>query len=167
MASLLNNTLDPLGRTALHICAAGGADDVLDLLLDQEGVEVEPRERHGGDTPLHCAVRYVLENWAGCAGEEEEMKGLMVGVELLLDAGADPRVRNEFGRGVKAEGLLVGGGGSRDQGALRLLREVLAKSEDELNVREHLDREVGMRGREEEEEGDDDGGPTGSQSDSD
>ncbi|MDI1486716.1 MAG: hypothetical protein OHK93_005977 [Ramalina farinacea] len=121
LSTLLNNTLDPLGRTPLHICAASGADEVLDLLLDQEGLEVEPTERHGGDTPLHCAVRYVVtsyENYLrdrardrdGGSEEEEVMKSLMQGVELLLDAGADPRIRNEGGRGVKPVGLLVGRG---------------------------------------------------------
>ena len=138
-------------------------------------MEVEPTERHGGDTPLHCAVRYAVDTYseymrdkaaATAPPEVEEvevmkgvMKGLMVGVELLLDAGADPRIRNEGGRGVKAVGLLVGRG---EKGGWGVLREVLVKSEDELNVREVLDREVGEMGRRDEE-----GGPTGSQSDSD
>ena len=138
---------------------------------------MEPRERHGGDTPLHCAVRYAMTSYEEYLRDrardrarpadggshalqeveaEEVMKSLMAGVELLLDAGADPRIRNEDGRGVKPVGLLVGG---KEKGWARV-REVLVKSEDELNVREVLDREVGAMGQEE-------GAATGSQSDSD
>jgi hypothetical protein len=60
-------------------------DDVLDALLDQEGLEVDPLDRMEADTPLHKAVRFVNEqpksNW--------ENAGALV--ELLLDAGADPK----------------------------------------------------------------------------
>ena len=60
-------------------------DDVLDALLDQEGLEVDPVDRMEGDTPLHKAVRFVNE----LAKTEWEAGGSIV--ELLLDAGADPR----------------------------------------------------------------------------
>ena len=60
-------------------------DEVLDRLLDQEGLEVDPIDRLEGDTPLHKAVRFTndqaQENWAHGSSL----------VELLLDAGADPR----------------------------------------------------------------------------
>lgn len=60
-------------------------DEVVDTLLDQEGLEVDPLDRLEGDTPLHKAVRFVN----GLAkGEWEDGKAM---VELLLDAGADPR----------------------------------------------------------------------------
>ena len=63
----------------------GGADEVLDTLLDQEGLEVDPVDRLEADIPLHKAVRFVNGlaegEWEGGAGV----------VELLLDAGADPR----------------------------------------------------------------------------
>jgi hypothetical protein len=61
------------------------ADDVLDLLLDQEGLEVDPIDRLEADTPLHKAVRFVN----GLAKSEWEIGASLV--ELLLDAGADPR----------------------------------------------------------------------------
>ena len=58
---------------------------MLDMLLDQEGLEVDPVDRLEADIPLHKAVRFVnglgKEEWEGGAGI----------VELLLDAGADPR----------------------------------------------------------------------------
>ena len=55
------------------------------MLLDQEGVEVDPVDRLEKDTPLHKAVRFVN----GLAKEEWEAGASIV--ELLLDAGADPR----------------------------------------------------------------------------
>ena len=61
------------------------ADEVLDTLLDQEGLEVDPIDHLEGDTPLHRAIRYVNELSA-----DEWEDGAAV-VELLLDAGADPR----------------------------------------------------------------------------
>lgn len=61
------------------------ADEVLDTLLDQEGLEVDPIDRMELDTPLHKAVRFIN----GLAKEEWE-SGTSI-AELLLDAGADPR----------------------------------------------------------------------------
>ena len=55
------------------------------MLLDQEGLEVDPVDRLERDTPLHKGVRYVN----GLGKEEWESGGSVV--ELLLDAGADPR----------------------------------------------------------------------------
>ena len=68
-------------------------DDVLDMLLDQEGVEVDPLDRLEKDTPLHKAVRFVN----GLAKEEWEAGASIV--ELLLDAGADPRYNIPFYQG--------------------------------------------------------------------
>jgi ankyrin repeat protein len=63
---------------------------VLDTLLDQEGLEIDEIDRMEHDTPLHKAVRYVnsldKSEWAG-AGHPI--------VEILLDAGCDPRIRNK------------------------------------------------------------------------
>lgn len=55
--------------------------EALDHLLDQEGLEVDPINRMEKETPLHKAVRYAI-------GEKEH--GLDI-VEILIDAGADPR----------------------------------------------------------------------------
>lgn len=57
------------------------AVEVLDHLLDQEGLEVDPINRMEKETPLHKAVQY--------ANKEKE-HGLEI-VEMLIDAGADPR----------------------------------------------------------------------------
>ncbi len=62
-----------------------GTDDVLDLLLDQENLEVDPISRLEGDTPLHSAVRFVNEQTKG------DWEAASTIVDLLVDAGADPR----------------------------------------------------------------------------
>lgn len=64
---------------------SGNTDEVLDLLLDQEGLEVDPIDRLEADTPLHKAVRFVN----GLSRTDWEAGSSIV--ELLLDAGADPR----------------------------------------------------------------------------
>jgi hypothetical protein len=92
IASLLNNARDGIGNGVLHIAAQHGHYEVLDILLDQEGLEIEPLDRLEKDTPLHKAVRYVNS----LEGKEQWSEALPV-VEILLDAGADPRVRNKAG----------------------------------------------------------------------
>jgi len=65
-------------------------DEVLDLLLDQEGIEIDEIDRLERDTPLHKAVRYV--NSLDKSAWESEGHPI---VDILLDAGCDPRIRNK------------------------------------------------------------------------
>jgi uncharacterized protein len=83
IGDFINEARDPLGNTALHVASIRGSLDCLDLLLDQEGVEVDPKNRMEGDTPLHSAARLSTE-----AGGEEDAREV---IEMLLEAGADPR----------------------------------------------------------------------------
>lgn len=64
-------------------------DEILDILLDQEGLEIELTDRIEGDLPLHKAVRY-----ANSLSPAERAQGTPI-VEILLDAGCDPRIRNK------------------------------------------------------------------------
>ncbi|KAF4552181.1 Ankyrin repeat-containing protein 6 [Elsinoe fawcettii] len=89
VAHFLNTSTDGLGCSALHIAAQYGSYDVLDVLLDQEGVEIDGQEKREGDTCLHKAVRWVNEQ--GREAWEEDGRV----VEILLDAGCDPRIRNK------------------------------------------------------------------------
>jgi len=89
-AQFLNVTTDALGAGPLHVAAQYGSYEVLDLLLDQEGVEIDIPERREGDTCLHKAVRHVNEAGRQGGGGNDDDGGLAV-VEILLDAGCDPR----------------------------------------------------------------------------
>lgn len=90
IAHFLNTTTDTLGASGLHVAAQYGAYDILDTILDQEGVEIDHKDKREGDTCLHTAVRYV--NGLGAGEWEGEGKAL---VEILVDAGCDPSARNK------------------------------------------------------------------------
>ncbi|KAL8982948.1 MAG: hypothetical protein Q9205_002676 [Flavoplaca limonia] len=87
IADLLNNAKDGIGNHCLHLAAT--YDDVLDSLLDQENLEVDPLDRLERDTPLHKAVRFIntlpSSQWESASSI----------TDLLIDAGADPRIRNK------------------------------------------------------------------------
>jgi ankyrin repeat protein len=61
---------------------------VIELLLDQEGFECDPINRSEGDTPLHSAIRWINSEPA----EQREFGNYLV--NLMLEAGSDPTVRN-------------------------------------------------------------------------
>lgn len=86
-SALINESRDPLGNTALHLAASSGAYDTLDLLLDQEGVEVDPRNRINGDTPLHVAARAIPK--------APEVSVAII--DMLIDAGSDVKAENKEG----------------------------------------------------------------------
>ncbi|KAF2745300.1 ankyrin repeat protein-like protein [Sporormia fimetaria CBS 119925] len=90
VAQTLNQAHDGVGNGCLHVAATYGSYEVLDLLLDQEGLEIDEVDRLEHDTPLHKAVRYV--------NSLDKSEWVEVGhpiVEILLDAGCDPRIRNK------------------------------------------------------------------------
>jgi hypothetical protein len=62
-----------------------GLDEVLDLLLDQEGLEIDELDRLEKDTPLHKAVRY-----ANSLSQPDWEVGQQI-ADILVDAGCDPR----------------------------------------------------------------------------
>ena len=85
IAKFLNTTTDALGASALHIAAQYGNYEALDMILDQEGVEIDGKEKRDGDTCLHKAVRYCNDQ---TKGDWEHGKAV---VDILVDAGCDPR----------------------------------------------------------------------------
>lgn len=85
IAKFLNTTTDALGASALHIAAQYGSYEILDTILDQEGVEIDHMEKRDGDTCLHKAVRYCNDS---ARGNVEQGRAV---VEILVDAGCDPR----------------------------------------------------------------------------
>ncbi|ODQ82755.1 hypothetical protein BABINDRAFT_159270 [Babjeviella inositovora NRRL Y-12698] len=87
IATLINESRDIMGNTALHLAAHNGNFEVLDTILDQEGVEVDPVNNLDKETPLHLAVKYSFE---------EPEHGTYI-IETLIDAGADSRIKNNGG----------------------------------------------------------------------
>ncbi|KAF2114425.1 ankyrin repeat protein-like protein [Lophiotrema nucula] len=89
VAKTLNEAFDGVGNGCLHVAATYGNYEILDLLLDQEGLEIDELDHLEKDTPLHKAVRYVntLTPSTWSAGHPI--------VDILLDAGCDPRIRNK------------------------------------------------------------------------
>jgi len=78
------NYVDGLGNTALHYAAQYGSTDCLEHILEQDGCDVDIQNRLERATPLHLAIRL----------EDEELRRYVVA--SLLDAGADPKIRNKF-----------------------------------------------------------------------
>jgi len=89
IAKFLNTTTDALGAGALHVAAQYGSYEALDMVLDQEGVEIDGQEKRDGDTCLHRAVRHCNE-----LNKQDSDVGRAV-VDILIDAGCDPRIRNK------------------------------------------------------------------------
>lgn len=90
LAALLNSTHEVVsGNTPLHIAAERGNWEFLDVVLDVEGVELDPRNR-ANETPLHLATKYALD---------EPEHGRFI-VDNFIDAGAS--VAAVDGHGLKA-----------------------------------------------------------------
>lgn len=87
IAKIINTTTDPVGSGLLHLAAHHGCLEVLDYLLDQEGVEIDPKDRLQSDTPLHRAVQFAAGPGNAAAGKQI--------VELLIECGAQPDPRNK------------------------------------------------------------------------
>ena len=89
LSRLINESHDPMGNTALHLCCQYGSWEVLDKLLDVDAdIEIDNKNIRDGDTPLHLAVRYALE---------EPEHGTFI-VSNLIEVGADPRIKNNHGQ---------------------------------------------------------------------
>ncbi|KAI9444610.1 ankyrin repeat-containing domain protein [Lactarius indigo] len=80
------NYRDGIGNTALHYAALEGSLDVLNELLEYDGCDVDFTNNIEGATPLHLAVKI----------KEPELRALIV--DSLLDAGADPQIKDKEGQ---------------------------------------------------------------------
>jgi len=83
-AEFLNSTKDAIGNSAVLLACKAGAIDSLDILLDQDDVEIDSTNLLDHDTPLHVTVRSF----------REQPELAMAVLKLLLEAGADPFVKN-------------------------------------------------------------------------
>lgn len=85
LADLINSTKESISlNSPLHLATLLGNWEFIDIVLDIEGVEIDPLNREG-DTPLHLAVKYTVD---------EPEHGYFV-IDNLLDAGSDPRIKDK------------------------------------------------------------------------
>lgn len=85
LANLINTTSEVITlNSPLHLATQLGNWEFIDIVLDIEGVEIDPINREG-DTPLHLAVKYTID---------EPEHGYFV-IDNLLDAGSDPRIKDK------------------------------------------------------------------------
>lgn len=80
-----------MGNHLYHEAASRGNYDIIDMLLDQEGFECDPVNRVEGDTPLHSAIRWINSEPV----EQREFGNALV--EMMLEAGSNPRTKNKGG----------------------------------------------------------------------
>ncbi|KAL5041792.1 hypothetical protein BDW71DRAFT_191218 [Aspergillus fruticulosus] len=123
-AELLNSTTDSVGNHCLHICVMYQSVYTLDCLLDQTGLEVDILTRVDGETPLHLAARFV---------EEDVDLGYYI-IQLLIDAGSDPRLKNKYG--LKPRDLLPPEIGY----TVGAIREALDNAELGMEIEERLSK---------------------------
>ncbi|KAL7621161.1 hypothetical protein AAE478_008478 [Parahypoxylon ruwenzoriense] len=86
---LLNNTTTVMGNHLYHEAALQGNYEVIDLLLDQPSFECDPLNRTDGDTPLHCAIR-----WINGEPRAQRPFGNAL-VSMMLEAGSSTRIHNK------------------------------------------------------------------------
>ncbi|EGX95045.1 ankyrin repeat domain containing protein [Cordyceps militaris CM01] len=91
ITALLNQTTTVMGNHLYHEAASHGHYEIIDLLLDQPDFECDPVNRMEGDTPLHVAVR-----WLNAEPPAQRTFGAAL-VGMMLEAGANPRLRNKGG----------------------------------------------------------------------
>lgn len=91
IARLLNSTTTVMGNHLYHEAALRGNYEVIDALLDMPDFECDPVNRVEGDTPLHSAVR-----WINSEPEAQRDFGDAL-VEMMLEAGSNPRAKNKGG----------------------------------------------------------------------
>jgi hypothetical protein len=65
-------------------------DEIIDLLLDQDGFECDPINRLEGDTPLHSAVRWINSD---PSAQGEDGPGMDL-VDMMLESGSNPLEKN-------------------------------------------------------------------------
>lgn len=84
---LINTATDPSGNSALHLAAKYGNYEVMDLMLDIDGVDVNVVSKMNGNTPLHYAVSYAFE----------DAEYALFMTNELINCGADPNIKNKEG----------------------------------------------------------------------
>jgi ankyrin repeat protein len=70
-------------------------DEIIDILLDQEGFECDPINRLERDTPLHSAIRYINSQTTSFPPNPRVSEFAHDLISMMIEAGSDPRIRNK------------------------------------------------------------------------
>jgi ankyrin repeat protein len=70
-------------------------DEIIDILLDQEGFECDPINRLEHDTPLHSAIRYINSQTPSFPPPPAVSEFAHDLISMMIEAGSDPRIRNK------------------------------------------------------------------------
>jgi hypothetical protein len=70
-------------------------DEIIDILLDQEGFECDPINRLERDTPLHSAIRYINSQTTSFPPNPRVSEFAHDLIGMMIEAGSDPRIRNK------------------------------------------------------------------------
>lgn len=70
-------------------------DEIIDMLLDQDGFECDPISRIEGDTPLHSAIRYINSLLETSPLTPEISTFAHELISMMIEAGSDPRLKNK------------------------------------------------------------------------
>ncbi|CAK9441977.1 uncharacterized protein LODBEIA_P57930 [Lodderomyces beijingensis] len=131
LAHLINDTREVItSNTPLHLACNLGNWEFIDIVLDIEGVEIDPKNR-AGETPLHVAAKYATH---------EPDHGYFI-IDNMLDAGADPRIRDN--QGLQPRDYVVPSESK--------LSELLESAEYAISMEPHEDEQVREFAEEEEE----------------
>lgn len=84
---LLNSSRDAIGDSVLHLCCKYGCYEVMNEIIDLAGVDLNPKNAHTGDTPLHYAANYSFQ----------EPDYALFLIQQLIEVGADPTIKNNEG----------------------------------------------------------------------
>lgn len=82
---LINSAQDPSGNGALHLAAKYGNYEVMDQLLDLDGVDVNIIAKMNGNTPLHYATSFAFQ----------DSEYALFLINELINCGADPSIKNK------------------------------------------------------------------------
>jgi uncharacterized protein len=81
------------GQEMLILCLF--IDEIIDILLDQEGFECDPINRLERDTPLHSAIRYINSQTTSFPPNPRVSEFAHDLISMMIEAGSDPRIRNK------------------------------------------------------------------------
>lgn len=135
---LINTAQDPSGNGALHLAAKYGNYEVMDQLLDLDGVDVNLAAKMNGNTPLHYATAFAFQ--------DPEYSLFLV--NELINCGADPSIKNK--EELKPVDII---GNANEQ-----IKEALESAEYASNVDQNIDEIIDEDSDDDDEEDEENGG---------